>query len=28
LILKDNEIWFKIPSGFICANYKGKEYIK
>lgn len=28
LIIKDNEIWFKIPSGFICANYKGKEYIK
>lgn len=28
LIIKDNEIWIKIPSGFICANYKGKEYIK
>ena len=28
LIVNDNEIWFKIPSGYICANYKGKEYIK
>ena len=28
LIVKDDEIWFKIPSGYICANYKGKEYIK
>ena len=28
IITNDNEIWFKIPSGFICANYKGKEYIK
>ena len=26
--LKDNETWLKIPSGFVCANYKGKEYIK
>lgn len=24
----DNTIWLEIPSGFICANYKGKEYIK
>lgn len=24
----DNEIWLKIPSGFICGYYKGKEYIK
>ncbi len=28
VIAKDNEIWLKIPSGFICAYYKGKEYIK
>lgn len=28
IVSKDNEIWFKIPSGYICANYKGKEYIK
>lgn len=28
VIINDNEIWFKIPSGFICANYKGKVYIK
>lgn len=24
----DNEVWIKIPSGFICGYYKGKEYIK
>lgn len=28
IILKTDEIWLKIPSGFICANYKGKVYIK
>ena len=28
VIVNDNEIWFKIPSGFVCANYKGKVYIK
>ena len=28
LIVNDNEIWIKIPSGYICANYKGKVYIK
>ena len=28
LIVNDNEIWIKIPSGYVCANYKGKEYIK
>jgi hypothetical protein len=28
IIINDDEIWFKIPSGYICANYKGKEYIK
>ena len=28
IIVNDNEIWFKIPSGFVCANYKGKVYIK
>ena len=25
---KNNEIWIEIPSGFVCANYKGKVYIK
>ena len=24
----DNEIWLKIPSGFVCAYYYGKQYIK
>lgn len=24
----NNEIWLEIPSGFVCANYKGKVYIK
>lgn len=28
IYLKNDEIWIKIPSGFICANYHGKEYIK
>lgn len=28
IINLDDEIWFKIPSGFVCANYKGKVYIK
>ena len=28
VIVNDNEIWFKIPSGYVCANYKGKVYIK
>lgn len=28
IIVNDDEIWFKIPSGYVCANYKGKEYIK
>ena len=28
LIVNDNEIWIKIPSGYVCANYKGKVYIK
>lgn len=28
VITNDSEIWLEIPSGFICANYKGKEYIK
>jgi hypothetical protein len=28
-IIKENEnIWFKIPSGFVCAKFNGKEYIK
>lgn len=27
-LTKQKEIWIKIPSGFICAYYKGKEYIK
>lgn len=26
--VKDNEVWLKIPSGFVCAIYHGKEYIK
>ena len=28
IIVNDNEIWIKIPSGYVCANYKGKVYIK
>lgn len=28
IIKENNNIWFKIPSGFICANFNGKEYIK
>lgn len=28
VIVNDNEIWIKIPSGYVCANYKGKVYIK
>ena len=28
IIASNNEIWLKIPSGYICANYKGKVYIK
>ena len=28
IYLVDNEIWLKIPSGYICGYYKGKEYIK
>ena len=28
IIKKDSEIWLKIPSGFVCAIYNGKEYIK
>lgn len=28
IIKRNDEIWIKIPSGFICAKYKGKEYIK
>lgn len=28
VFVKDNEIWLKIPSGYVCANYNGKEYIK
>lgn len=27
IIETDNQIWLQIPSGFVCANYKGKEYI-
>ena len=27
LIIENNNIWMQIPSGFICANYNGKEYI-
>lgn len=23
-----NEIWLKIPSGYICGNYRGKVYVK
>ena len=25
---ENNNIWIKIPSGYICAYYNGKEYIK
>lgn len=28
IIINNNEIWIKIPSGYVCANYKGKVYIK
>ena len=28
VIVNDDEIWITIPSGYICANYKGKVYIK
>ena len=28
IYIKDNEIWLKIPSGFICAYYKGKNYVE
>lgn len=24
----ENEIWLKIPSGFVCSYYHGKQYIK
>lgn len=27
IIKENNNIWIKIPSGFVCANYNGKEYI-
>ena len=27
LIIENNNIWMQIPSGFICANFNGKEYI-
>lgn len=26
--IRDNQIWLKIPSGFVCAYNNGKEYIK
>lgn len=26
--MSKDEIWLEIPSGYVCANYKGKEYIK
>lgn len=28
IIKRNDEIWIKIPSGFICAKYNGKEYLK
>ena len=28
IIAKDDEIWIKIPSGYICGYYKGKVYVK
>lgn len=28
IIKENNNIWFRIPSGFVCALYNGKEYIK
>lgn len=27
LIIENNNIWMQIPSGFVCANFNGKEYI-
>lgn len=27
LIIENNNIWMQIPSGYICANFNGKEYI-
>lgn len=28
VIKENNNIWIKIPSGYICANFSGREYIK
>lgn len=28
IIDKFNNIWFKIPSGYVAAFYEGKEYVK
>lgn len=28
VIKNDQDIWLRIPSGFICANYGGKVYVK
>lgn len=28
VIINNDEIWLEIPSGYVCAKYKGKEYIK
>ena len=28
VFIKDDEIWLRIPSGYVCAYYQGKTYIK
>ena len=28
IVKKDNQIWLEIPSGFICAKYGDKVYVK
>lgn len=28
VFINDNEIWLRIPSGYVCAYYQGKTYIK
>lgn len=28
IIIKDKEVWLQIPSGFICAKYGDKIYVK
>ena len=28
IVKKENQIWLEIPSGFICAKYGDKVYVK